>query len=147
MAPESKPVNPPDAASKATDFVQQQVASIGADGAILDEAALLAIGEDIGSRDLSLILGKLRENLSQHAEKFKQAVTQGDLALAKRTAHDIKGMSLQFGAPSLARIATVAELGANNLEGMSASNLVAAVDAVNSALDAFDAKYLRNRID
>jgi len=147
MAPESKLFNPSDATDKGRDLVQQRVVSIGADSAILDEAALLAIGEDIGSRGLLSILRKLRENLSQHAEKFTQAVTHGDLALAKKTAHDIQGMSMQFGAPSLAIVAKAAELDAKNIEDMPTSNLVAAIGAVITALHAFDAKYLKNGID
>lgn len=117
------------------------------DSTVLDEAALLAIAEDIGSQDLLVILMKLRENLSQHAEKFMQAIAQGDLALAKRTAHDIKGMGMQFGAPHLAKVAKVAELDAKKVEDMPASSLVAAIGTVNVALDAFNAKFLKNRID
>lgn len=128
---------------KAPDLAQPSVAVVSVNSAILDEAALLALGEDIGSQDLRLILIKLKENLSQHADRLIQALSQGDLVLAKRTAHDIKGMSMQFGAPSLAEIAKVAELDAKNMEDIPAANLLAAIGAVNSALDAFDAKYLK----
>lgn len=128
---------------KAPDLARPSVAVVSVNSAILDEAALLALGEDIGSQDLRLILIKLKENLSQHADRLIQALSQGDLVLAKRTAHDIKGMSMQFGAPSLAEIAKVAELDAKNMEDIPAANLLAAIGAVNSALDAFDAKYLK----
>lgn len=147
MASEPKLFDPSGATDKSPDVARQPAAGIGADSAILDEAALLAIGEDIGIRDLLLILRKLRENLSQHAEKFMRAVTQGDVALARRTAHGIKGMGMQFGAPQLAKVAKEAELDARNVEDMSTSSLVAAVGAFNAALDAFNAKYLESGID
>lgn len=143
MAPERKTFSPPAGGDKVSDMA----ADIRADGTILDEAALLTLREDLGSRDLQAILTRLKQALSLHADKFAQAVVQGDMLLVGKTAHDIVGMGLQFGAPSLAALAKVAELHPRSVDEVSATNLVSAIEAVNAAIDAFDAKYLKNQTD
>gem|GEM_PF-3142441 len=74
------------------------------DQAMLDRAALQGLADFIGADKLNELLLSFRDNLLKYQIDLSRHVTDGDLGQAKRTAHAMKGLAVQFGAVKLGKL-------------------------------------------
>ncbi|MDX2221254.1 MAG: PAS domain-containing protein [Rhodospirillaceae bacterium] len=76
---------------------------------ILDEAFLESIVGGVAPATMNSLLDRFSANASDYAQKIAAAARSGDMAQARRAAHALKGLSSQFGAVALNRLARSVE--------------------------------------
>ena len=89
----------------------QQVAA----NAHLDSAALEALENSIGADLLDDMLMSFAQNMNKYKTDIDGALSQNDLRAAKRTAHALKGLAAQFGAPRVRDLAKFVEIEAESI--------------------------------
>jgi HPt (histidine-containing phosphotransfer) domain-containing protein len=108
-----------------------------ASGAIvLDEVMLKSLVDALGEEIFAPMVTTFRNNMIQYRDDLKDAVAAGDLKKAKRTAHALKGLCAQFGAPRASSAAKVIEVDSKSLADVAPmlSEVAEAVAATEQAL-------------
>jgi PAS domain S-box-containing protein len=102
----------------------------------LDSAALLVLEDSIGADLLSEMLVSFLDNMLKYRADLDTALSEGNLKNAKRTAHALKGLTAQFGAPRVSNLAKFAELEAGTIDEIQKimPDLVEAISAAEQAL-------------
>lgn len=83
---------------------------------MLDPHVLGALRQQLGANVLGELVRAFIGGLSEYRMELTEAVVAGDLGLAKRAAHKMKGASAQFGAIELTKIARAIEERATTIE-------------------------------
>ncbi len=83
---------------------------------VLDEGIIGGLLEALGEEALAPMITTFRSNMAQYRDELAAAVKAGDLRQAKRTAHALKGLCAQFGAPRASSIAKAIEADAGSLD-------------------------------
>lgn len=76
---------------------------------VLDDEALSSLSEALGKNILTPLLLSFANNMHAYLEDLTEAVRVGDFLRAKRTAHTLKGLSMQFGADRVGALAKFIE--------------------------------------
>ncbi len=71
----------------------------------LDQSALKDIAEAVGHEKMKMLLGTFIENMRKYESDIAAAYDQADLKSIKRAAHAMRGLSAQFGAHPVAKLA------------------------------------------
>ena len=101
----------------------------------LDVEALRELASFLGPEKLLSLLVTFKQNVAAYRVDMQKHVDAGDLKQAKRTAHALRGLSIQFGALRLGKAATEIE---NKLESIEqVSRVMPELDRLVAA--AFDA--------
>ncbi|MBX7200026.1 MAG: GAF domain-containing protein, partial [Rhodospirillaceae bacterium] len=103
---------------------------------VLDDAMIKSLVDALGEEVFAPMIVTFRTNMAQYRDDLAAAVKAGDLSTAKRTAHALKGLCAQFGAPhasSLAKFIEVESKSLDEIEPMLAQ-VAAAVTATEQAL-------------
>ena len=104
----------PDPSSVAAD------ASAEAELPLIDRRIMSDWCDDLDREDVLAILARVPDEGSRSLADFAKAITGGDLASARRTAHRLKGMANNLGAVRLAGMARSIELGCQSISEVSA---------------------------
>ncbi len=108
---------------------------------VLDLALLEEMHEGLGE-ELPPLLENMAHEANRYVDLLREAAIRGETDVTRRTAHSLKGLSAQFGAPRLAAIAALAEQTAKR--GDSIESLMAEVEAMaGEALSALSAWRLK----
>jgi len=78
--------------------------------AVLDDAALKMLSDDLGVGQLERLLIEFRDSLSRHAEQIAAVVVARDAKAIRMAAHGLKGLCMQFGALRVVPIARAIEV-------------------------------------
>ena len=102
----------------------------------LDGAALLALEDSIGADLLSEMLVSFSENMLNYRDDLDVALSEDNLKNAKRTAHALKGLTAQFGAPRVSELARFAETEASSIDEIQKimPEIIEAISATERAL-------------
>ncbi len=95
--------------------------------AVLNLPLLAEMLEELG-KGLFPLLEDVSRETNRYIELLREASIRGETEAVRRTAHALKGLASQFGAPRLAAIAARAEQGAK--KGESVENLLAEIEAM-----------------
>ena len=87
---------------------------------VFDEAALTMLAGALGEPALLSMLVTFGRNMRKYQSDLTMAVTAGDLRRAKNTAHALKGVCAQFGAPRASGLAAFIEREATSLDDLHA---------------------------
>ena len=100
----------------------------------IDTSVLESLAADIGADECDRILQMFKENLREYCGEMESEIASQDLPGAKRLAHGIKGLCLQFGATHSMEIARLIELDVENAEEATAAlqKLVAEIERVEA---------------
>jgi CheY-like chemotaxis protein len=103
------------------------------DGTMLD-SLIAALGADV----FTPMLVTFRASMAQYQGDLEAAVAAGDLKKAKRTAHALKGLCAQFGAPRASDLAKFIEVDSKDLAEIRPvlAKIAETIDATARALDA-----------
>ncbi|MHB1206515.1 MAG: PAS domain-containing protein [Rhodospirillaceae bacterium] len=82
---------------------------------ILDEDMIKSLIDALGEDVFAPMITTFRNNMVQYRDDLAAAVTAGDLRKAKRTAHALKGLCAQFGAPRASSLAKFIEVDSKSL--------------------------------
>ena len=107
----------------------------GASPTVLDETALNDLIGTLGADAVANMLPTFVGNMIDYRDRMAAAVAAGDLTESKRTAHAMKGLAAQFGAPQVSAIAKSIEQDAVTLADV-ASQMPSLVGAVAAAAQA-----------
>ena len=86
---------------------------------LIDQRIMSDWCSDMDKEDVVAILARVPEEGARSLAGFKKAIDAGDVALARRTAHRLKGMANNLGAVRLARVARAIELTSQNIADVS----------------------------
>lgn len=86
---------------------------------LIDQRALREWCDDLEPDDVRAILSRLPEECAKCLADLRTAIFARDLTSARRTAHRLKGMASNLGAPRLARVARAVELTSHSIEDVS----------------------------
>jgi HPt (histidine-containing phosphotransfer) domain-containing protein len=75
------------------------------DHPLFDPGRILEIQRDLGPDTTRELLGHCMRSMDQHLAAVKRSTGAGDAVMAKRAAHDLKGICAQFGATRASEIA------------------------------------------
>jgi PAS domain S-box-containing protein len=78
----------------------------------IDHNALQAVADLLGAEKFNALLGSFRENMTKYQKDIHAHVANDDLKQARRTAHSLKGLALQFGATTVGQMASRMEVDA-----------------------------------
>ena len=101
------------------------------DASLLDNAMIDSLVNALGMDVFAPMITTFRNNMAQYRDDLAAAVKAGDLRKVKRTAHALKGLCAQFGAPhasSLAKFIEVESKSLDEVEPMLAQIAAAVVD-------------------
>jgi PAS domain S-box-containing protein len=107
-----------------------------ANALVLDETMLKSLVDALGEEIFAPMVITFRANMIQYRDELSAAVAAGDLKKAKRTAHALKGLCAQFGAPHASRLAKIIEVDSQSLADIAPmlSDVADAVQATERAL-------------
>jgi len=88
--------------------------------ALLDRESLRELTTFLGPEKLGSLLASFRENVKKYHANLHVLAQDGDLQQAKREAHALKGLSIQFGAVQLSRLADDVENRSNSIDDVRA---------------------------
>jgi len=106
--------------------------------AVLDDAALTALSDDLGADQLERLLIEFRDSLNRHAEKIAAVVAARDAKAIRMAVHGLKGLCMQFGALRVVPIAQAIEVDPSAFDKVESwmPKLNGAISDVESALQA-----------
>ena len=113
-----------------------------ADRIILDENMIKSLVDALGEDIFTPMVTTFRTNMAQYRDDLAAAVAEGDLRKAKRTAHALKGLCAQFGAPWASGLAKFIEVDSKNLDEI-APVLAQVADAVVATEQALAERFPR----
>lgn len=85
---------------------------------LIDQSAHDSMRETLGSERFDMLLSMFRENLKKYAGDIHVAVAQNDLQQAKRAAHALRGLAVQFGAMRVASFVEFIEVQTKDLDSV-----------------------------
>jgi len=109
-----------------------------AEAPVLDETMLSSLAGGVGRDAFRELMSTFAKNITTYHAEITAAVDAGDLRAARRTAHALKGLCLQFGAPRVARLAAHIDDETRGADGIRATLpiLGEAIAALEQALSA-----------
>jgi len=110
--------------------------------AILDEAALGTLADTLGENTLSNMLETFTANMLKYRDDLTVGLAAGDLTQVKRTAHALKGLCAQFGAPRVSGLAKFIEMDADSI-GAAQAVMHDLADTIAATEQAFAARQAR----
>lgn len=94
-----------------------------------------ALGRVMGDRALcARMLGRFRDDYRHGAAPIRDAIARGDLPLARRIAHTLKGASAMISAPALHQQASALELALGPASSSADAELLASLESALSAV-------------
>jgi PAS domain S-box-containing protein len=87
----------------------------------IDYDSLEAVAELLGTEKFVNLLNTFRDNLLQYRTDLHRNVVDNDLYQVRRTAHSLKGLSLQFGAITVGQMAAAMEADAMGIKEIAAA--------------------------
>jgi HPt (histidine-containing phosphotransfer) domain-containing protein len=108
-----QPATEPDSASAPAD------ATTETELPLIDQRVMSDWCDDLDKEDVLAILARVPEEGARSLADLEKAITAGDVGLARRTAHRLKGMANNLGAVRLARMARAIEVGCQSVEEVS----------------------------
>ncbi len=93
-------------------FTSPQKAEPSAQSQDINYEALLAVADLLGPEKFNNLLGSFRDNMLKYQKDIHANVASDDLKQARRTAHSLKGLALQFGATAVGQMASRMEVDA-----------------------------------
>jgi hypothetical protein len=87
---------------------------------LIDQRAMRDWCGDMDRDDVVAVLARVPEEGARCLGELRKAVAAGDLVLAKRSAHRLKGMAANLGAARLARAARGIELSCQSIDDVGA---------------------------
>jgi CheY-like chemotaxis protein len=84
---------------------------------VLDLALLAEMHEGLGAK-LPALLDNMMNEAARYTDLLRESALRGETDAARRTAHSLKGLAAQFGAPRLASVAACAEHAAKRGENV-----------------------------
>jgi PAS domain S-box-containing protein len=107
---------------------------------VLDEEMISSLIEALGEDVFTPMITTFRNNMVQYRDDLAAAVAAGDLRKAKRTAHALKGLCAQFGAPRVSSLAQFIEVDSQSLDEI-APMLGQVAEAVGATEQALSARF------
>src|SRR5581483_6795810 len=129
----------PAAAPSVAPLAEKRVAN-SADAIVLDEAMLKSLVDAVGEEIFAPMVITFRTNMIQYRDDLAAAVAAGDLKKAKRTAHALKGLCAQFGAPRASGLAKIIEVDSKSVADIEPM-LTDVADAVRATEHALAARF------
>jgi HPt (histidine-containing phosphotransfer) domain-containing protein len=86
---------------------------------LIDQRVMSDWCNDMDKEDVIAVLARVPDEGTRSLADFAKAIAARDLALARRTAHRLKGMANNLGAVRLARMARTIELGCQSIDDVS----------------------------
>ncbi len=83
---------------------------------LLDDGMISGLIDALGEEIFAPMITTFRANMAQYCDDLAAAVAAGDLRKTKRTAHALKGLCAQFGAPRASDLAKFIEVGSKSLD-------------------------------
>ena len=83
---------------------------------LIDQRVMNDWCDDMDKADVVAILARVPEECAKSLAEFEKAIAASDLALARRSAHRLKGMANNLGAARLAQSARGIELGCQSID-------------------------------
>ena len=88
----------------------------GSEMPLIDQRVMSDWCSDMDKADVLAILSRIPGECAKSVGEFERAIAASDLALARRSAHRLKGMANNLGAARLAQMARAIELGSQSID-------------------------------